>query len=91
MLWKLKKSTAGLEECFQITNLHFHLRSLKRKSKRVFLNANQLPILKILIHSSQHALEQTEILGELKNLCVKIQLLQAIKDDPIYNKLIKEK
>jgi len=30
-------------------------------------------------------------LGELKNLCVKILLLQAIKDVPIYNKLIKEK
>jgi len=30
-------------------------------------------------------------LDELKNLCVKIPLLQAIKDVPIYNKLIKEK
>jgi len=27
----------------------------------------------------------------LKNLCVKIHLLQAIKDVPIYNKLVKEK
>ena len=36
-------------------------------------------------------LEETEILGELKHLCVKIPLLQAIKDVHIYNRLIKEK
>ena len=30
-------------------------------------------------------------MGELKNLCVKIPLLKAIKDVLIYNKLIKEK
>jgi len=35
--------------------------------------------------------EETELLGELKHLCVKIPLLQAIKDVPIYNRLIKEK
>ena len=35
--------------------------------------------------------EETELLGELKQLCVKIPLLQAIKDVPIYKKLIKEK
>lgn len=35
--------------------------------------------------------EETELLGELKLLCVKIPLLQAIKDVPIYNRLIKEK
>ena len=29
------------------------------------------------------------ILNELKNICVKIPLLQAIKDIPIYNKVIK--
>eukprot|EP00253_Pinus_taeda_P014105 PITA_14105 len=32
-----------------------------------------------------------ELLGELKQLCVKIPLLQAIKDVPIYNKLVKER
>ena len=37
MLWKFKKSTLGLEESFQIINLHLHLRSLKRKRRRVFL------------------------------------------------------
>jgi len=35
--------------------------------------------------------EETELLGKLKHLCVKIPLLQAIKDVSIYNKLIKEK
>ncbi len=35
--------------------------------------------------------KELELLGELKNLCVKIPLLQEIKDVPIYNKLIKEK
>jgi len=35
--------------------------------------------------------EEDELLGELKQLCVKIPLLQAIKDVPIYNKLVKEK
>ena len=31
-----------------------------------------------------------DILNELKNICVKIPLLQAIKDIPIYSKVIKE-
>ena len=31
-----------------------------------------------------------DLLGELKNLCVKIPLLQAIQDIPIYEKNIKE-
>ena len=31
-----------------------------------------------------------DLLGELKNLCVKIALLQAIQDFPIYAKIIKE-
>ena len=31
-----------------------------------------------------------DILNELKNVCVKIPLLQAIKDIPIYIKVIKE-
>eukprot|EP00253_Pinus_taeda_P030192 PITA_30192 len=39
----------------------------------------------------QPNLEETKLLEELKQLCVKIPLLQAIKDVPIYNKLIKEK
>eukprot|EP00253_Pinus_taeda_P006134 PITA_06134 len=49
------------------------------------------PFLERLIGTTQPTLEETEILGELKQLCVKIPLLQAIKDVPIYNKVIKEK
>lgn len=30
------------------------------------------------------------LLDELKNLCVKIPILQAIKEIPIYNRFIKE-
>lgn len=41
--------------------------------------------------TTQPNLEEDELLGELKQLCVKIPLLQAIKDVLIYNKLIKEK
>ena len=49
------------------------------------------PSLERLIHSNQHTPEETELLGKLKNMCVKIQLLQAINDFPIYNKIFKEK
>ena len=35
--------------------------------------------------------EENELMGELKQLCVRIPLLQAIKDVPIYNKLVKGK
>ena len=51
----------------------------------------QPPFPERLIHPSQHTPEETKLLGELENLCVKIPLLQAIKDVPIYNRLIKEK
>ena len=44
-----------------------------------------------LTGTTQPTLEETELLGQLKNLCVMIPLRQAIKDVPIYNKLIKEK
>lgn len=44
-----------------------------------------------MIHSTQHIPEEIELLGELKKLCVNIPLLQAIKDVPIYNRVIKEK
>jgi len=39
-----------------------------------------------LVHPKKHTLEEVGILRELKNLCVKIPLLEAIKDVPIYNK-----
>lgn len=49
------------------------------------------PFLERLTVTTQPNPEETELLGELKQLCVKIPLLQAIKDVLIYNKLIKEK
>ena len=52
---------------------------------------NPPPLPKLLTHTVQHTPEENELLGELKNICVKIPLLQAIKYVPIYNKLIKEK
>jgi len=53
--------------------------------------SNSPPFPERLIHPSQHTPKETKILSELKNLCVKIPLLQSIMDVPIYNKLIKEK
>jgi len=52
---------------------------------------NPPPFPERLIHPIQHTPEETKLLGELKNMCFKIPLLQAIKDVPIHNKLIKEK
>eukprot|EP00253_Pinus_taeda_P020996 PITA_20996 len=49
------------------------------------------PFPKRLSETTQPTPEEVELLGELKQLCVKIPLLQAIKDVPIYNKMIKEK
>ena len=49
------------------------------------------PFPKRLTATTQPNPEEDELLGELKQLCVKIPLLQAIKDVPIYNKLVKEK
>ena len=45
---------------------------------------------KRLTGTTQPNPEELELLGELKHLCVKIPLLQAIKDLPIYKKLIKD-
>ena len=52
---------------------------------------NPPPFPERLSQPHQPTPEETEILGELENLCVNIPLLQAIKDVFIYNKLIKEK
>jgi len=53
--------------------------------------ANPPPFYEILTHPVQPTPQENELMGELKNICVKIPLLQAIKDVPIYNKLIREK
>lgn len=43
-----------------------------------------------LTGTTQLTPKEAELLGELKQLCVKIPLLQAIKDVPIYKNMIKE-
>ena len=52
---------------------------------------NPPPFPERLTHPVQPTPKETELLGELKCLCANIPLLQAIKDVPLYNKLIKEK
>lgn len=49
------------------------------------------PFFERLTRNTQPNPKETELLGELKQLCVKIPLVHAIKDVPIYNKFIKEK
>jgi len=49
------------------------------------------PFSERLIGTKQPNPKEVELLGKLKQYCVKVPLLQAIKDVPIYNKLIKEK
>lgn len=63
---------------------------LEEEKEESVPQANPPPFPERLIHPIQHTLEETKLLGELKNLCVKIPLLQAIKDVAIYNRLIKE-
>ena len=48
------------------------------------------PFLEILVIEKPVVHPEYDILNELKNICVKIPLLQAIKDIPIYSKVIKE-
>lgn len=65
-------------------------KELEEEKEESVPKANPPHFPEILIHPNQYTLEETELLGELKNLCAKIPLFQAIKDVPIYNKLIKE-
>lgn len=60
----------------------------EREERKLKVNP---PFPERLAQPLQPAPEENELLGELKNLCVKIPLLQEIKDVPIYNKLIKDK
>jgi hypothetical protein len=48
------------------------------------------PFPKNLESRKSYKRSNNDLSGELKNLCVKITLLQAIKNVPIYNKFIKE-
>ena len=65
-------------------------RESKEEREESVLRVNPRPFPERLTHPVQPTPEENELLGELKNLCVKIPLLQAIKDVLIYNKLIKE-
>ena len=63
----------------------------EEEREEIMPRVNPPPFLERLTQPIQPTREENELFGELKNLCVKIPLLQAIKDVPIYNKLIKEK
>ena len=64
-------------------------REVEEEKEESVLKVNPPPFPERLTQPLQPTLEDNELLGELKNLCVKIPLLRAIKDVPIYNKLIK--
>ena len=64
--------------------IHTHPPQEPIQEQRVPPFLERLVIEKPVFHS------EYDILNELKNICVKISLLQAIKDIPIYNKVIKE-
>ena len=65
-------------------------REVEKEREEIILKVNP-PFPKRLTQPLHPTPEETELLGELKNLCVNIPLLQAIKYVPIYNKLFKEK
>ena len=66
-------------------------RESEEEREEIMPKVNPPPFPERLTHLVQPTPEENELLGELKNLCVRITLLQVIKDVPIYNKLIKEK
>ena len=63
--------------------VHTHPPQEPIQEQRVPLFLERLVIEKHVVHP------EYDILNELKNICVKIPLLQAIKDIPIYSKVIK--
>ena len=65
-------------------SVHNHLQQEPIQEQRIPPFLERLAIEKPLIHP------EYDILSELKNVCVKIPLLQDIKDIPIYIKVIKE-
>ena len=64
--------------------MHTHPQQEPTQERRIPPFPERLAIEKPVIHP------EYDILNELKNVCVKIPLLQAIKDILIYSKLIKE-
>lgn len=66
------------------------LEELEEEKEESAPQVNPPPYPENLVHPKRHTPEEDELHGELKNFCVKIPLLEAIKDVPIYNKIIKE-
>ena len=64
--------------------VHTHPQQEPTQERRIPPFQERFAIEKPVIHPKY------DILNELKNVCVKIPLLQAIKDIPIYSKVIKE-
>ena len=64
--------------------VHTHPQQEPTQEQRIPPFSERLAIEKPIIHIKY------DILNELKIICVKIPLLQDIKDIPIYNKVIKE-
>ena len=73
----------GLQDLPKIL-VHTHPQQEPTQERRIPPFLEQLAIEKPIIHL------EYDILNELKNVCVKIPLLQDIKDIPIYTKVIKE-
>ena len=48
------------------------------------------PFLERLAIAKPVTYPEYDVVNELKNICIKIPLLQAIKDIPIYSKVIKD-
>ena len=64
--------------------LHTHPHQEVAQEERIPPYLEHLAIEKRVIHP------EYDIINELKNICIKIPLLEAIKDIPIYSKVIKE-
>ena len=64
--------------------VHTHPLQETIQEQRVPPFPERLEIEKPVVHPEYN------ILNELKNICIKIPLLQVIKDIPIYSKVIKE-
>ena len=64
--------------------VHTHPQQEPIQEQRIPPFSERLAIEKLVVHP------EYDIMNELKNICVKIPLLQAIEDIPIYNKVIKD-
>jgi len=78
-----------LEEPLPVEQTPQRDNTIKQKSHEQTITSSP-PFLKRLIIPHPIEYLDFDLLGELKNICVKIPLLQAIQDIPIYAKTIKE-